>query len=395
MTAPAFRYRAARSDGKIIAGVVEGATASEASRKLNDRGLHALSLEPSLVAERRTRSAPTRELAAVFQGLASLIGAGVPVLRALDATKPVAGARLREGLARAADLVREGRSLAESLAALDGLVPNVVIGIIRAGERASQLAPAFDEAALHLELEADLESSLRQALAYPLILFTAGIASTGVIVTIVIPRFAAILADLGQQLPTSTRLLLGTSAFIGHWWWGLLLVAVGTVALCARALTDPTTRARAADLLLEIPLLGGVRLALATARAARAAASALNAGVPLIPSLGAAGEAAGDPAVRQRLARAAVEVLEGGALASALERHKALLPSALQLIAVGEASGQLGPMFRRAGALAGTEAERRLRTLVGLLEPGLVVFFGGMVAFVAAALLQAVYSLRP
>jgi type II secretory pathway component PulF len=395
MTAPAFRYRAARSDGKIIAGVVESATASEASRKLTDRGLHALSLEPSLVAERRTRSAPTRELAAVFQGLASLIGAGVPVLRALSATKPVAGTRLGEGLARAADLVREGRSLAESLSALDGLVPNVVIGIIRAGERSSRLAPALDEAALHLELEADLESSLRQALAYPLILLTAGIASTGVIVTIVIPRFAAILADLGQQLPTSTRLLLGTSAFIGHWWWALLLAAVGAVALSARALTDPTTRLHVADLLLEVPLLGGVRLALATARASRAAASALNAGVPLLPSLAVAGEAAGDPAVRQRLARTAVEVSEGGALAPALARHKALLPSALQLVAVGEASGQLGPMFRRAGALAGTEAERRLRTLVGLLEPGLVVFFGGMVAFVAAALLQAVYALRP
>jgi type II secretory pathway component PulF len=102
VTAPAFRYRAARSDGKIIAGVVEGATPSEASRKLNDRGLHALSLQPSLVQERHARSAPTRELAAVFQGLASLIGAGVPVLRALDATKAVAGARLSEGLARAA-----------------------------------------------------------------------------------------------------------------------------------------------------------------------------------------------------------------------------------------------------------------------------------------------------
>src|SRR5437868_1320360 len=218
MTVLAFRYRAARGDGKIVAGVLESATASEASRKLTDRGLHALSLEPSPVAERRARSAPTRELAAVFQGLASLIGAGVPVLRALEATRPVAGARLAEGLSRTADQVREGRSLGEALALLDGVVPGVVVGIVRAGERSSKLASALDEAAQHLELEADLESSLRQALAYPLILLTAGIASTGVIVTVVIPRFAAILADLGQQLPTSTRLLLGTSAFLGRWW---------------------------------------------------------------------------------------------------------------------------------------------------------------------------------
>jgi general secretion pathway protein F len=395
MTALAFRYRAARSDGKVIAGVVESPTATEAGRRLMERGLHPLALEPTTATERRTRSAPTRELAAVFQGLASLIGAGVPVLRALEACRPVAGVRLQQGLSRAADLVREGRSLGEALTALDGLVPGVVIGIIRAGERASRLAPALDEVAQHLELEADLESSLRQALAYPLILLTAGVASTGVIATVVIPRFAAILADLGQDLPTSTRLLLATSAFLGAWWWALLLAGAVGVAVAARALTDPLVRERVADLILRVPVLGGVRLALATARASRAAASALTAGVPLIPALAAARDAAGDPAVRQRIARASVDVTEGGALAPALERHRALLPSALQLVAVGEASGQLGPMFRRAGALAGTEAERRLRTLVGLLEPGLVVFFGGMVAFVAAALLQAVYALKP
>ncbi|MEO6059950.1 MAG: type II secretion system F family protein [Candidatus Limnocylindria bacterium] len=391
----AFRYRAARSDGKVIGGVVESPTPTEASRRLTERGLHPLSLEPTTVAERSVRAAPRRELAAVFQGLASLVGAGVPVLRAIEATRATAGARLRDGLAAAANQVREGRSLGEALGGLQGLVPNVVVGIVRAGERASRLAPALDEAATHLELEADLESSVQQALAYPLILLVAGLASTGVIATVVVPRFAAILADLGHELPPSTRLLLATSAFVGHWWWALLVAGALLAGLIARAMGDPENRRRVADFLLGVPLLGGVRLSLATARASRAAASALSAGVPLLRALGAAGEAAGDPAVRQRLARASTDVSEGAALAPALERHKALLPSALQLVAVGEASGQLGPMFRRAGALAGQEAERRLRTLVGLLEPGLVVFFGGLVAFVAAALLQAVYSLRP
>jgi type II secretory pathway component PulF len=391
----AFRYRAARSDGKIVGGVVESATPTEATRRLVDRGLHPLALEPATVAERTVRAAPRRELSAVFQGLASLVGAGVPVLRALEATRLTAGPRLQHGLAQAATHVREGRSLGEALGGLDGLIPNVVVGIVRAGERASRLAPALDEAAVHLELEADLESRVRQALAYPLILLVAGLASTGVIATVVIPRFAAILSDLGHELPPSTRLLLGASALLSQWWWALLLLVTLVAGFVAKALTEAENRRRLADLLLGVPLLGSVRLSLATARASRAAASALSAGVPLLPALGAAGEAAGDPAVRQRLARAGSEVSEGMALAPALERHKALLPSALQLVAVGEATGQLGPMFRRAGALAGQEAERRLRTLVGLLEPGLVVFFGGMVAFVAAALLQAVYSLRP
>ncbi len=395
MTTPAFRYRAARSDGRVVTGVVESATTGEACRRLVERGLHPIALELSLSETRTVRSAPRRELAALFQGLASLVTAGVPVLRAIDATRVIAGARLRGGLDAATAQVREGRSLGEALASLEGLVPPVVVGIVRAGERASRLGPALDEAAMHLELEADLESRLRQALAYPLILLVAGLGSTAVIATVVIPRFAAILGDLGHELPPSTRFLLATSAFLGAWWWLLLVLGVVAAIAVAHALQDPEVRRRAAALALRVPLLGEVRLALATARASRAAASALGAGVPLIPALGAAGQAAGDPAVRHRIAQAATEVSEGSALAPALERHRALLPAALQLVAVGEASGQLAPMLRRAGTLAGQESERQLRTLVGLAEPGLVVFFGGMVAFVAAALLQAVYSLRP
>ena len=391
----AFRYRAARSDGRVVAGVIESNTRTEAIRRLGDRGLYALTVEPS-VAETRTRAAaPRRELATVFTGLAALISAGVPVVRAVEAVRPTAGARLQEGLTAVVGGLREGRSFADALASLDGLVPGVVVGMLRAGERSSRLAAALEEVAQHLEFEADLESRVRQALAYPLILLVAGLVSTFVITTVVIPRFTVLLADLGHELPPSTRLLLGASAFLSTWWWVLLLAVLGGGLFILQALRDPEGRRQAAELALTTPVLGGVRLALATARVSRAAASALGAGVPLIPALGAAGAAAGDPAVGHRLARAVTEVSEGAALAPALERHRALLPSALQLVAVGEASGQLGPMFGRAGQLAGQESERRLRTLVGALEPALVVFFGGLVAFVAAALLQAVYSLRP
>jgi general secretion pathway protein F len=395
VTAPAFRYRAARSDGRIVDGLVDGPSRADATRLLSERGLHLLALEPSLQPSGGVRAVSARELAAVFQGLAALVGAGVPVLRALEASALVASPRFREGLGRVAAQIREGRSLGEGLTSLHGMVPTAIVGIVRAGERTSRLAPALDEAAAHLEMEADLASRIRQALAYPTVLFAAGVVSTGVIATVVIPRFAVIISDLGHQLPTSTRFLLGASAFLGSWWWALLLLGALLAGLALHALQDPGLRARVSALILELPLIGEVRLALATARASRAAASALSAGVPLIPALRAAQDAAGDPAVRQRLILVATDVSEGGTLSAALLRHRAMLPSALQLVAVGEASGQLGQMFRRAGALAGTEAERRLRTLVSLVEPGLVVFFGGMVAFVAAALLQAVYSLRP
>jgi type II secretory pathway component PulF len=121
----------------------------------------------------------------------------------------------------------------------------------------------------------------------------------------------------------------------------------------------------------------------------------LHAGMPLLSALEAARHAAGDRAVAERLSQVGKRVAEGQPLAVALEREAALSASSQQLVGVGEASGQLATMTSRAGDLAALEAERGLQTLVTLIEPGLVVFFGGLVAFVAAALLQAVYSIRP
>jgi type II secretory pathway component PulF len=114
-----------------------------------------------------------------------------------------------------------------------------------------------------------------------------------------------------------------------------------------------------------------------------------------LASLDAAAEAAGDRAVAVRLTRARERVAAGTPLTASLEREAALAAGALQLVQVGESSGRLADMTRRAGDLAAQEAERALKTLVTLVEPTLIVAFGGLVAFVAAALLQAVYTIRP
>jgi general secretion pathway protein F len=127
----------------------------------------------------------------------------------------------------------------------------------------------------------------------------------------------------------------------------------------------------------------------------RALGGMLRAGMPLLPALDAAREAAGDLAIAERLTRSRERVVRGAALAVALEREGALSAGALQLVVVGESSGRVADMALSAGNLAAQEAERGLHALVTALEPALIVAFGGLVAFTAAALLQAVYSLRP
>jgi general secretion pathway protein F len=390
-----YRYRAARSDGGIVSGVVEAASADQAASVLADRGLYPVGLEVAADSDEPRRAASRRDLAIVFESLASLVGAGVSLERAIGASEAVSRGALRETLAAARTALREGQSFSHALAASRGVIPPVVLGMIRAGERGSELPAALEQVARHLEQEADLVARVRQALAYPLLLAVAGTASVLVIGTVIVPRFAELLGDLGQDLPLATRLLLTGSRILSRFWPAAVGLGAALVWGISAWLKRPDGRKTRDDALLALPVVGRVRQALATARIARALGGMLRAGMPLLPGLDAAREAAGDLGVAARIARARERVSAGASLTGSLEREAVLIPAALQLFAVGEASGRLGEMALRAGDLAAQDAERGLKTLVTLVEPALIVLFGGLVAFVAAALLQAVYSLRP
>lgn len=389
----AYTFRAARQDGAVVTGAIDAETYAHASATLADRGLLAISID--LSAEQHRPTASRRDLAIVFRGIAALVDAGVPLERAVASTESLASGPLRETLTSARTRLREGSALANALAVGHGVVPSLVLGMIRAGERGSQLGVALEQIATYLEQEADLVARVRQALTYPLLVGVAGLASMLVITTVVVPRFAAMLSDLGQQLPPATRLLLGVSQLLARFWIPLVMILFAAIWGAVAALRRPLTRKRIETALLRVPFIGPVRRALATARVMRALGGMLRAGMPLVSALDAAREAAGDLAVSARLANARERVLQGAPLTAALEREDAISESALQLIKVGESSGRVGEMALGAGNLAAQEAERGLRTLVTALEPALVIVFGGVVAFTAAALLQAVYSLRP
>jgi general secretion pathway protein F len=390
-----YRYRAARRDGIIVSGLIEAPSGTDASATLVARGLHPLGLNPSEHSDERRRPASRRDLAIVFRSIAALVGAGVPLERAVASSAALARGPLRVCLEAGQASLRQGQTLSQALEAGRGIVPPVVTGMIRAGERSSQLGRSLEHVATHLEQEADLVGRVRQALAYPLLLATAGTASVLVIGTVVVPKFAELLDDLGQELPASTRILLVVSGVLVRYGYLVLILLAGLVWAFVKWTGGAQGRLWCHRMLLATPVVGPVRHALASARFSRSLGSMLAAGMPLLPALQASREAAGDQAVAERLSRVYERVAQGQPLTSALEAESALIRNAVQLVDVGESSGTLAIMASRAGDLAAQESDRGLRILVSLLEPALVVTFGGVVAFVAAALLQAVYSVRP
>ena len=388
-----YRYVAARSDGATVRGCIDAASARDAAALVSARGLFPTSV---LEVQRQggvRRRASARAAGTALRSLASLVGVGVPLHRALEVTARLVPQPLAGGLTRVEARVREGGSLATAMAGEQGLFSATTLGLIAAGERGMGLGPALALAAENLDRQAETSARIASALAYPAVLAMVGSLSVAFIVLEVVPRFVGLLGDVGSALPASTRLLVvASSALRQH-----LAVVLGVLVALAAAAVHVGTRYRAVlqAWALSVPVVGALRHGLATARAARALAALLRVGTPALAALDVARSAAGDAAVAARIARSRERVAEGAGLSAALASSEALTPTAVQLAGIGEASGALPDLLERAAYLEETLAERRTKALVSLLEPALILAFAAVVAFVAAALLQALYSLRP
>jgi type II secretory pathway component PulF len=390
-----FRYQAATGAGAMESGRIAAPTRADASARLAARGLHPIALTEVVGSWRRRGSLPIGELAIALRLLADLLEAGLPLMRALQTLETVVTPRVVTVLPALIGSVREGGSLARALDNLDVAIPGDVLGVIRAGERGSALAAAVRQAADLSEDAAATRTAVRSALAYPIILATAGTASLGLLVGLVLPRFAAILKDLGQSLPPSTRFVLGAGQEARVLAIPTAVVSA-TIAVCWRAWVATESGRRQWDgVLLSVPLLGDARAAAATSRFAASLSALLSTGVPMGAALNSASSATGDAAITARVLAARDDVEQGSRLSDALARNAAATPIVQRLARAGEESGRQAPMLAHAARLERARVLRLVQSTVRLIEPAMIVCFGGVVALVAAALLQALYSVRP
>lgn len=388
-----YQYRAARDDGEHVTGVISAANDAGAVAALTERGLLALQVH---FREDQTDTKPLSadESSRLLGGLAAFIEAGLPADRALNTASETSSRKAKEFMEEAAQLVREGSSVSAAIESTRGF-PTHVTGMLRVGEAQGALGASLRRASAELGAEAETRARLKAALTYPAFLLAAGTVSVVLIVGYVIPRFASLLTDLGQALPRATRLLLAASVSVrSH---GLMIAAAFGVALAlvASLWRRPEFRARLHEAILGWPVLGDLRASMATARICRTLAALLETGVPMLAALDLAKSACADLAIAARLTAARADVSEGSGLEPALRRHGVLTPSALQLARFGEETGRLKEFLAQAADLEAASAQRSARTIVTLVEPVLILGFGAVVAFVAAALLQAVYSVRP
>lgn len=390
-----YSFRAARFDGTLETGVLVAESREAVNRALGARGLWTLEVQEARRHLKRTTRISAADLALGLRVLATLLESGLPVGRALVSMSDIAPNSWTPFLPGIVREVNEGASLGSALERCRLAIPALVVGIVRAGEVGSGLAKSVRRAASVMEESAATRTAVRAALLYPCILALTGTVSVAILVGVVLPRFGAMLADLGQKLPPTTRFVLRASSLASATVLPFTFIVVMALAAWRVWLATDSGAARWHHMLLKLPYWGAIRWSAGTARACAALAALLESGVPVSSALMHAARASGDAALAKRILAARTAVIAGARPSAAFLAEDALTAVAVRLVRAGEETGALSVMLAHAAHLEGERAIERVRSAVRLIEPGLILLFGGLVALVATALLQAVYSVRP
>jgi type II secretory pathway component PulF len=392
---PGFRFQTIDATGRRTHGATDAVNAAALTRDLEAQGLTVLDVRADADGADRTSQVPRRDVADAARALASLLDAGLPLARALDVAASAApspfAAVLRDVQAR----IERGEHMAGAMAAHPEAFSAMAIGVVRAGERAGDLDGAFAQLAGQLEREEDLSARLISAAIYPVILAVAGGAAIVVLLVFVLPRFTSLFEGTGLPLPRSTAWLLAAATALRANWIVLPVVAGVTLAVAAWVRATERGQRMLAGAMLALPVLGGFRRDVLAASCARTLGVLLRGGSTLPVALDDAAASVTDPLLRDALARVRTRVLAGSTLRAAMDGEPAFHRILLSLVATGEEAGRLADFLARAAALFEQRAERGAQRLVALLEPAMIIAFGGVVALVALSLLQAIYGLNP
>jgi general secretion pathway protein F len=373
---PVFAYRALSASGRGQSGVIEAESLRVAWQRLRALGVYPTELrEEGGAAPGRVA---TRELAAGFRALATLVGAGVPVAEALVAVAEESDGSLARALTHAHARVREGVPLATALAESPRVFPALACDLVAAGETSGALPAVLVRLAEHTEATAATRARLRAALGYPVVMACATVAMLVFLLAWVVPQVTSLFAESGAPLPLPTRALVA----VARWSW-LLLPALALAVWMLRG-----------GGWMRLPLVGAIARRAAAARLARTLATLLAGGIPLEAALGIAAAGAGRAPLGGAILAARDAVRRGEALAPALAAS-GLFPSLLvRLVAAGERGGTLAGSLERAAAAEETELEAAVGGLVALVEPVLVLVMGGVVLVLVLGILLPLLELN-
>lgn len=398
-----FRYKALSASGSTVSGHIDAPSEAAAIQQLRDLGHLPISAQTadgegwwtSLdFAHLMRRRASQRDLAVATEELASLLGAGLPLDRALQILAGLGELeRLREPLQRLTARVRDGASLGDAFAT-EPIFPKFYVSMVRAGETGGTIEATLKRLADYLARANAIRDAVTSALVYPTMLLATSGLSIIVILVFVLPEFEPLFRDAGKSLPFTTRVVMGLGDFVGTFWWIILLLMVAAASLFRRTLERPDFRLRFDGHLLRLPLFGDLLTKLEVERFARVFGTLVGNGIALPAALAITKDTLKNSVIASAVARAATSLREGEGLASELSKSGLFPSMTIDLLRVGEETGKLDEMLLRQADFYEHSVRHSIDRLLALLVPVLTIFLGVLVAGLIGSMLVAILSVN-
>jgi type IV pilus assembly protein PilC len=391
---PTFAYVVRDTSGMPIRGLLEAEDASSAQAILQQQGYYITALRPRrMQGLLKARQSPgVEEIAAFTHQLAALVGAGLPLLSALQVLREQADT---PGLAAALQTVQAdieaGRALSQALARHPQVFSSFYIGMVRAGEVAGSMDETLQRVAAYLEREVRLRRKLQGMLIYPAIVLSLAVVVAGIFTVFIMPAFERVYRRAGAALPLPTRTVIALSHFVREYGFALVIIGiVGAVALRGR-----WRRAKPAvdRLLLRIPHVGRlVRLVLVD-RFVRTLGMMLRSGVPVLSGLEEAAAAVDHQAMAEAIASITTVIQRGRRMSEPMRGNPLFPPMVTQMVVIGERSGTLDEMLAKAAEVLDRDIEHALQRTMTFLEPVLTIVLGAVIGFLLIALYLPIFGL--
>jgi type II secretory pathway component PulF len=408
----AFRYQAMEGTGAAVEGVIEAEDRKTALRLLGQRGLFPSNLElcaangkaqPAAAPVKESRSkgiqfgksgVGRKEITAFTREISALLGAAIPIPQALDGLaaeeeRPA----LKEVVTRLSESVRTGASLSSALAEHPRLFTPLYVSMVQVGEEAGVLPKVMNDLADLLEHEDEVRGEVLAAVAYPVIVLGFGVLTVTILLTVVLPRLFSMLQEMMNDLPLPTLILLRVSSVL-HQDWPWLLAGLVAVVFGLRHYMRSQQGALAWDRFkLHLPVVGSVFRTAALGRFARTLGVLAKSGVSLLPALKIVENTIGNRVLAAQIALVAEETRGGDSLAAPLRKLKIFPRTVVQMIEVGEETGKLDEMLLKVAEIEERHMRARIKTLISMLGPFLIMVVGALVGFMVIALLLPIFKL--
>jgi general secretion pathway protein F len=404
---PVYEYTALDAKGKTITGIIDADGEASARQKIRGSGNYPVNLRPvkdrSVNKSERhrlglsqlfTRVSPA-EVAIMTRQLATLIGAGFPLVSALESlTAQITSPGLKRIIASIKGTVVEGSTFADALAKYPNAFSPIYINMVTSGESSGTLEIVLERLADITEKEQALKAKMVTAMIYPLLILAISVLIVTFLLMFVTPKIMSMFDNLKQELPLPTRLLIGTSDMFRSYWWVFVILII-TFLITLRAMYRNEKGRRWIDTkTLSFPLFGSLVRKSAAARFTRTLGSLLDNGVSMLPALGIVQNIVGNVFIAQVVADGAVEVSKGQGLGKSLDVKKAFPPIAIQMIQVGEQSGNLEDMLGKVADVFEKEVETSVMRLTAMVEPLMVLVMACCVLFVVLAICLPIFEMN-